>query len=806
MTGIIKKSAFLIINLLFSITSLYAQQSGKELFNDQWQFQLNDASWNQIQKVDAGWKTLDLPHDWSIEGSFSSEWASGTGYLPGGIGWYKKEFSLDDFDPDQVYAIYFDGVYKNSEVWLNGQHLGKRPFGFIPFQYELTSHLKNGKNTLYVKVDHSEFADARYYTGSGIYRNVYLIKSSPIHFTQWGVYFHTPEVGNKSAKALLEVSIYHQKHADFPVQLKVSLRDPSGIEVVSEHHEFDLTSNSNSIEELSFDIPTPKLWSPDDPNLYALQVSIWDGSKKLDEWNENVGVRSFNFDAEKGFSLNGETMLLKGVCIHHDAGGLGAAVPKEVWRNRLETLKALGSNAIRMSHYPHQDYIYELCDEMGFLVQDEAFDEWELGKNKWIEGWNAGTPGNDRHHDAFEEWAERDVEDMVRRNRNRPSIIMWSIGNEIDYPNDPYSHSVLDEGRNPQIYGKGYQPNNPPASELGRISAILAKAVKKWDTTRPVTAALAGVAMSNYTDYPDNLDIVGYNYQEYRYKEDHEKYPDRVIYGSENGDGLDAWFAVTENEFISSQFLWTAFDFIGEARPWPSRSSGAGIIDLAGNPKPDFYFRQSLWSDEPMVYIGIAQNERQVTRRVGISNTWSGEEGESKWVVVYSNADEVELFLNDQSLGKQKMIYKVDQMPNWEVAFQNGALRAIAYKDDQEVASYSLNTPGEPAKIAGQLSSFSYAHAGEMIELNLQIVDHDGNLVEDKSLPVSIQIDGGAEVVVMESGDLSSHEKYQSSSRNTYLGKVKAYIKTLTASEDLKVTVQVEGLPDQVFEVVREIK
>ena len=794
--------SFLMFVLYMSIVSdLSAQQQDKVLFNDDWQFQLKDTDWEGIQSIENGWRELDLPHDWSIEGPFSAEWASGTGFLPAGIAWYKKDFAIDNFDKEKVYSIYFDGVYKNSEVWINGQYLGKRPFGFIPFQYDLTAFLKEGNNTIYVKVDHKNFADARYYTGSGIYRNVYMIASNQIHFSQWGVFFHTPEVNASSAKAVVEIEIDQNQRPNAELQLKAILKDKKGKKVSERKQDFVARKGKSNPEKLELTISNPQLWSPDHPYLYDLEVEIWDGKEKVDSWKEKVGVRTFEFDANKGFFLNGESMLLKGVCIHHDAGGFGAAVPEEVWRKRLETLKDLGSNAIRMSHYPHQDYIYELCDEMGFLVQDEAFDEWEIGKNKWIEGWNAGTPGNDRHHDAFEEWAERDVEDMVRRNRNRPSIIMWSIGNEIDYPNDPYSHPVLDEGRNPQIYGKGYQPDNPDASNLGRISEKLAKAVKKWDTTRPVTAALAGVAMSNYTDYPSNLDIVGYNYQEYRYEEDHKQYPERVIYGSENGDALEAWLAVSENDFISSQFLWTAFDFIGEARPWPSRSSGAGIIDLAGNPKPDFYFRQSLWSEKPMVYFGVTDSEAQVLRRVGISNTWNGITGESRWVTVYSNADEVELFLNDRSLGKKKVEYSLEEMIGWEVPFEQGELNAVAYTDGKQVANYALNSPGSLSSIAGELSKSSFSKKGEIIELNLILTDDKGNLIQDNDLELTVEIDGPAKVMVMESGDLSSHEPYHSSTRKTYQGRLKAYIRTLEDKGDLKFVVKSSSLPEKAFTV-----
>ncbi|MCH7398161.1 DUF4982 domain-containing protein [Belliella sp. DSM 107340] len=793
---------FLMFVLYMSIVrDLSAQQQDKVLFNDDWQFQLKDTDWEGIQSIEKGWRELDLPHDWSIEGPFSAEWASGTGFLPAGIAWYKKDFAIDNFDKEKVYSIYFDGVYKNSEVWINGQYLGKRPFGFIPFQYDLTTFLKEGNNTIYVKVDHKNFADARYYTGSGIYRNVYMIASNQIHFSQWGVFFHTPEVNASSAKAVVEIEIDQNQRPNAELQLKVILKDKKGKKVSERKQDFVARKGKSNPEKLELTISNPQLWSPDHPYLYSLEIELWDGKEKVDSWKEKVGVRTFEFDANKGFFLNGESMLLKGVCIHHDAGGFGAAVPEEVWRKRLETLKDLGANAIRMSHYPHQDYIYELCDEMGFLIQDEAFDEWEIGKNKWIEGWNAGTPGNYRHHDAFEEWAERDLEDMVRRSRNRPSIIMWSIGNEIDYPNDPYSHPVLDEGRNPQIYGKGYQPDNPDASNLGRISEKLAKAVKKWDTTRPVTAALAGVAMSNYTDYPSNLDIVGYNYQEYRYEEDHKQYPERVIYGSENGDALEAWLAVTENDYISSQFLWTAFDFIGEARPWPSRSSGAGIIDLAGNPKPDFYFRQSLWSDKPMVYLGVTDSERQVLRRAGISNTWNGKTGESRWVTVYSNADEVELFLNDRSLGKKKVEYSLEEMIGWEVPFEQGGLNAVAYSNGKQVANYALKSPGSLSSISGELSKSSFSKKGEIIELNLILTDDKGNLIQDDDLELTVEIDGPAEVIVMESGDLSSHEPYHAPTRKTYQGRLKAYIRTLQDEGALKFVVKSSSLPEKVFTV-----
>lgn len=772
---------FLLICCFSAIVS--AQQMGKTLFNEGWEFQKGDSF--KVFSPSSEWRSVQLPHDWSIEGPFDSKWASGTGFLPAGIAWYQKSFDVTDYDPEKTYAIYFDGVYKNSEVWINDHYLGKRPNGTIPFQYDLTPYLKAEGNEIKVKVDHTQYADSRYYTGSGIYRNVYLLKQDPVHFAQWGVFFTTPEVSSEESKAQVSVEVRNETEEIVKSIIKAQLIDANGQTVATSEKPLSLRPKKQNYIELGFNVPKPQLWSPADPNLYELKVSITKESETVaDTWNEKVGFRTFRFDANKGFFLNGENMLIKGVCIHHDAGALGAAVPEAVWRERFQTLKNLGANAIRMSHYPHQDYIYDLADEFGFLVQDEAFDEWEFGKNKWITGWNVGTPGNDGSHEDFAEWGAKDVQDMIRRNRNHTSIIMWSVGNEIDYPNDPYSHPVLDEGRNPQIYGKGYNPNNPPASQLGKLANELVKAAKMFDTTRAVTAALAGVTMSNHTIYPEVLDIVGYNYQEFRYEEDHKAFPDRVIYGSENGDALEAWYAVKNNDYISSQFLWTAFDFIGEAREWPNRSSGAGIIDLAGKPKPDFYFRQSLWSQKPMVYFGITDSEKNVNRRRGLENNWTGEPGESRWVAVYSNAEEVELFLNGKSLGKKEIEYTTESMPGWEVPFTGGKLEAKAFNGGKEVANYQLNTPGEVKKIQLKSSRDSYSEENKVVILDLLLTDKKGNRVFDQDAEFSLKIDGPARVLALESGDRDSHESYRSSKRKTYKGQLRAYIEINDKAED----------------------
>ena len=406
--------------------------------------------------------------------------------------------------------------------------------------------------------------------GSGIYRNVYLFVKEPVHIAKWGVQFSTSGITQTAAIANTKVTLMNAGNKNAALTVQCSLKDSKGNIVANESKQVTIHPSDSAATNLSFHIANPQLWSVDRPVLYQLTVSLTSNGKTLDTYTEQTGIRSIRIDADSGFFLNNQNLKLKGVCIHDEAGALGGAVPEAVWRSRLQTLKELGCNSIRMSHNPHADYMYKLCDEMGFLVLDEAFDEWETGKNKWIKGWNVGTPGKEGYHEYFKDWANIDLRDMILRSYNHPCIIAWSIGNEIDYPNDPYTSEVLSTGNNPQIYGKSYLPDHPPASRLGELSKQLVQVVKTYDTTRPVTAALAGVVMSNTTSYPGNLDWVGYNYQEYRYAEDHKTYPARIIYGSENGMQLKAWNAVDSNQFISAQYLWTGIDYMGEAGRWPA--------------------------------------------------------------------------------------------------------------------------------------------------------------------------------------------------------------------------------------------
>ena len=777
----------------------HAQHSGTVLFNAQWKFHKGDvAQGEKIATDDASWKLLDLPHDWSIEGPFSDAWASGTGYLPGGIGWYRKTFDLLPQQQGKTVYLYFDGVYKNSEVWVNEKYVGKRPNGYASFYYDITPFLnQKGKNVVAVKVDHTDFADSRWYSGSGINRNVYLMAVNPTHIAVWGTVFTTPQVSQQQATALLKVSVVNVSKNK--TEIIGEITDDQGTVVA---HQQGLAQEGKEREvALSFTVNNPRRWSADAPVLYTLKTTVMVNGKIADEVTEKVGFREFHFDAGKGFFLNDENLKLKGVCFHDDAGALGSAVPKAVWKRRLQTLKELGCNAIRMSHNPHQDYLYDLCDEMGFLVQDEAFDEWAIGKNKWIKGWNVGQPGKDGYSKYFAEWSDRDLGDMIRRNRNRACIIMWSIGNEIDYPNDPYTHEILNTGRNPQIYGKGFQKGNPPAEQMGPIAKHLADVVKSLDKTRPVTAALAGVVMSNLTTYPDALDVVGYNYQEYRYEDDHRQFPKRVIYGSENGKSYDAWKPVADLEYISAQYLWTAFDFIGEASVWPVRSSGAGVIDLAGFPKSEFYYRKTLWSNAPTTFLSVAAVSRKDQGRSrGFGDAhWNWTPGDSLSVYCFTNGDEAELFLNDRSLGKKTV--EPNGYMRWRVAYQPGELNVKSFKGGKPFGEFLLMSAGEAAALSARpdRQTLKPDH-DDVIHLTVSVVDKDNRLVPLADNELTFSIEGPGRLLGLESGDLRSHEDYKASKRKAYKGKVLAYIQA-TGPGTITVTVNASGLKSQTIQL-----
>ncbi len=780
---------FPIVCLLFlSSVSLYAQPGfGRpEKINTDWSFHLGDVPGGEAPGLDDQlWQRVTLPHDWSVKQHLSPSLASATGYLPGGIGWYRKKTTISREQQGMKTYLYFEGVYNRSEVFINGHSLGTRPNGYISFMYDATAYIRYGQeNTIAVKVDHSKYADSRWYTGSGIYRDVWLVSSNPVHIGQWGVYAY-PEVTAKQATLHVEVNLANSSAENLTLTINSELLAPNGQVAAKKITKIAVDAGKENKALLTIAVKKPQLWDLDHPVLYQLRTTVLQNGKEIDRSVVTTGFRSFMFDPDKGFALNGQWMKVKGVCLHHDSGVLGAEFYPEVWRRRLIALKELGCNAIRTSHNPEATGLYELCDELGLLVMNEAYDEWEFPKRKWLEGWNVGTPGFDGNSDFFKEWGEKDLADIVRRDRNHLSVFAWSIGNEVDYPNDPYSHPVLDgsrEGGFTQAIFGGYKKDAPDAAQLGVIAKRLAAVVKLYDKTRPVTAGLAGVAMSNETEYPAALDIAGYNYTESRYQTDHKRYPHRVIYGSENRHDFEAWKAVRDNKHIFGQFLWTGIDYLGESGTWPSRGFYSGLLDFGGFIKPRGNFRQALWANRPVAYLGTypapgAGSRAEQAPSMDAWPVWNYKDGQSVRVVCYTNADKARLELNGTSVGEVKPHNDEDGIIYWDIPYASGKLEVVGLDaQGRETCRYAIQSSKRPRALTVVSAEKSISAKGGVAQVALQVVDEDGVPVMLSDDEVTCRIDGPARLLGLEVGNNTDMSDYTGNRRRVLHGKVIAYI------------------------------
>jgi len=780
--------------LLFSCLSAFSQISfgDSKKINDNWKFNLQDTPDAQKQAYDdSKWQSVNVPHDWSVKGQLSPTLASCTGFLPGGIGWYRKSVTIPQSKTGEKVYLYFEGVYNRSEVFINGHSLGKRPNGYISFAYDATPYVKyGGENTISVRVDHSQSADSRWYTGSGIYRDVWLVYSNPVHIAQWGVYAY-PEVKKGTGTLNVEVEVENGSAGKSTLTVVNELISKDGKSVGKSSSKVEVAANKNGKISTKINVKNPQLWDLENPNLYQLKTTVFKDGKQIDETVTKTGFRDFKFDPNNGFALNGKWMKMKGVCLHHDAGVLGSAVPREVWETRLKTLKEIGVNAIRTSHNPQAPVFYELCDELGILVLNEAYDEWEFPKRKWLEGWNYGTPGFEGTFDIFADYAEKDLEDFVRRDRNHLSVFAWSIGNEVDYPNDPYSHPVLDKGKDgfgQANYG-GYKKDAPDAMRLGAIAKRLVAAVKKYDKSRPTTAGLAGVAMSNETEYPGALDITGYNYTESKYQSDHEKYPNRVIFGSENVHDMEPWLAVKNNKHIFGQFLWTGIDYLGESGRWPSRGFYSGLVDFAGVIKPRGYFRQSLWSDKPMTYIGTypLKDVKDVSKDAWA--IWNYTQGEKIRVVVYTNAAKARLELNGKVVGETKAYDEKTGIIYWDIPFASGKLEAVGLsKDDKEVSRYAISTTQQPVELTIADKNITITKDKGVAKIMVQVKDQNGLPVMLSDNEVTCTISGPGVLLGLEAGNNSDMTDYTDNVQRVFHGHIAAYIQATGEAQPIKVT------------------
>jgi hypothetical protein len=788
--------------VLAAVQPVWSQRPVRERhnFDNQWRFHKGDVNGAEAAAFDdAGWRPLRLPHDWSIEGPYSPDNASGTGYLPGGIGWYRKSFTLPDSAKGSKVFIEFDGVYRDADVWINGHHLGHRPYGYSSFEYDLTPHLNltvNG-NILAVRVDHKEVGDSRFYTGSGIYRHVWLTITQPVHVAHWGSFVHTPVAGAAEALVSAETTVVNESETAVGVKLVTTIQDSTGHEEAAMTVEGRIAKGAGYTFAQQGVVAKPKLWSIAEPNLYTAVTRVFTGGTLSDEYRTTFGIHDIRFDHDLGFFLNGKAEKLKGVCLHHDLGALGAAFSEAALERRLKALKSLGVNAIRCSHNPMSPELYSMCDRLGLVVMDEAFDEWTAGKNKWIKGWNAGTPGKAGYHEAFEEWSVRDIQDMVLRDRNHPSLILWSIGNEIDYPGDPFGHP---KGRN------GLRPGMLDANTLPLTARQLIAAVKGLDGTRPVTQALADTLASNATGLAELLDVTGYNYLQQHYAADHKMYPGRIILDSENGHSLDAWRAVAANPYVAGQFLWTGTDYLGESRAYPARGSTSGLLDLCGFRKAESYLREALWSDRPMVYAAAREARPQSGPQTDFETgarrgrllehwNWSGDSRKTIEIEVYTNGSSAELFLNEKSLGEKPVADALQPVLHWDVPNEPGVVRVIGRRGGAESARFELATTGAADHIEmvpdrGTLR----ADGADLSNIEIRVVDPVGRRVLGAVQTVDVQVSGAGALAAVDSGDIRDITPVQSGRRKVFEGRMLAIVRAGTAAGSIVVRASAGGL------------
>ena len=788
-----------VLSLLVATSQPAAAQRALLDFDRDWRFHLGDvAGAQEVTFADAGWRHLDVPHDWSIAGAFSDTNPAGAagGALPGGIGWYRKVFSSPTADTSRRVIVQFDGVYRNSEVWINGHYLGKRPYGYSSFQYELTPYLRYGSaaNVIAVRVDNSRQPNSRWYSGSGIYRHVRLVTTNRVHVDQWGTYVTTPDVSAQSARVTIRTTVRNESPAERRVTVRTVLYDASGKAVASR-----ISSGSvlnDSIAEFTQDLAVgrPQLWSVERPTLYRIVTRVVCGAAVCDEYTTPFGIRSFSFRADSGFFLDGRHVKIRGVCLHHDLGALGAAVNTRAIERQLQIMKEMGVNAIRTSHNPPAPELLDLADRMGFIVMDEAFDMWRKQKTDY-----------DYHLD-FDVWHERDISDMVRRDRNHPSVFIWSIGNEVM-----------------EQWTDGDSTAAPLARELAGI-------VRRLDPTRPITSASNNGSSGNPVFHAGALDLLGHNYHHEAWPNFPTQFPGEKFIITEAMSALNSrgvyeqpsdsvavyytpydttkrprpnpngrissydnrrafWGSLHEESlrlferypFLSGMFIWQGIDYLGEPTPyeWPARSSYFGVVDLAGFPKDPYYLYQSVWTTQPMLHV---------------FPHWSWTPGDTIDVWAYTNGDEVELFLNGSSLGVQRKPESVSHLM-WRVAYAPGTLRAVARRTGRVWATAEVKTAGAPLRVALDPDrSRLRADGSDLSFVTVTVLDSAGVAVPTAEQPIRLQVAGDARIAGVDNGDQISHEPFQADHVKLFSGKALVIIRAGRTPGPITLTATAEGL------------
>jgi beta-galactosidase len=803
--AVVSASSFIGASYAQSGSETVAQRI-RESFDLGWKFRRSDSPGAEAPALsDADWRTLDLPHDWSIEGRFDETAPSSYcgAYLPAGIGWYRKQFRIPDSYKDKKLTLEFDGIYQLSEVWINGHFLGRRPYGYVPFFYDLTPHVKFGNaNLIAVRVDNSHQTNCRWYSGSGIYRHTWLLSTNQIHIAHWGSFVSSQQISKEAASLGVRTRVSNESGNAANCTLTLELVDRDGNAIQS----IEATQKVAAGEEYDFrqqvKVSSPRLWSVADPYMYKVHSTVRVQGQVVDEYDTPIGIREAVFDADRGFLLNGERVKLNGVCLHHDGGSVGAAVPERIWERRLEILKEMGCNAIRTSHNPYAAEFLDMCDTMGFVVMNEAFDEWKVPK---------GQIGPNGYAEYFDEWYERDVQNFVRRDRNHPCVVLWSAGNEIGDQGSPQGPETLRK---------------------------LLQVFHSEDPTRPVTAGCDHIhsepaSEAARPEFLALLDVVGYNYvdrwrdrKEKYYSIDRHAFPERRFLGTEseamggvrgeypdlfsvqdpspeffqflrgrNVDVEQLWKFVNTYDYVAGDFMWTGIDYLGESR-WPMKSSSAGVIDTCGFKKDGFYFYQSQWIDNPVLHLFPHWN-------------WKGKEGQVIPVTCFTNCDTVELFLNGRSLGVKGYEFprigmegRWNNLPerakvlrttadlhlSWDVLYEPGALKAVGTKDGKIFATAEIYTTGEPASIGLSPDKGSIvADPSDVALVTVHILDEKGRVVPTADNEVTFEIEGAGSLLGTDNGNPASHEDYKSNRRRAFNGWCLAIVRSNGRAGEIQV-------------------
>lgn len=790
-----------LVFLIGFVLHVYAQESTprKQLFDFDWKFNLGDtpaASANNFD--DKSWRKLDLPHDWSIEGTFNSNNPVGGdgAFLPAGIGWYRKTFQAPaEWSGDKI-SIYFEGVYMNSEVFINGKSLGVYPYGYSSFEYDLTPFINFGQmNTLAVRVDNSQQKNCRWYSGSGIYRHTWLVVTDPVHVNHWGVSVTTPDVSSSKATVRLKTKVKNETSESQNILVDTRIWDPTVAKTVGNKQlKVTLLPHSEKEVEQIVQVTKPKLWTPDTPNLYQAKIQLLKDKEVIDETQTNFGIRSLKFTTENGFQLNGKTIKLNGGCVHHDNGCLGAAAFDRAEVRRIELLKSAGFNAIRTSHNPPSEAFLDACDRLGMMVIDESFDGWRTQKNKFD------------YALVFDQWWKRDIEAMVLRDQNHPSIIMWSIGNEI------------------------IERKSPEAVETAKM---LAGCLHKNDPSRPVTSAMT--AWDNDWEIFDPLmaehDVCGYNYQLHRATSDHERVPSRIILQTESypRDAFANWKLVQQNPYIIGDFVWTALDYLGESgigrwyysgevpgEHWernlfPWHGAYCGDVDLLGWRKPISHYRSMLYNENEKLYMAVREpNPEPIEIKETMwsvwptweSWTWPGFEGKTLQVEVYSKFPKVRLYLDDKLIGEKATTVTDEFKAVFDVSYSSGTLTAAGVVEGQEVELKKLQTSGEAKLIALKADRDEMKADGQDLSfVTIEITDEIGTVQPNAENRLQFKIEGPGIIAAVDNANIKDVDPYVATSRKAWKGKAMVVIRSTLESGDIKLTVSSPGLPEAILKI-----